>query len=521
MGSPCRFLRPAFPLLLFCLPGALAAAQQPEPSHQERFASPQDKLRAQEAKADDRLRENPQDAKALVERGLARLRMGKEAEALADLKRAVELDPALADAHASLAYAFMLQGHWPEGIAASRAALKIEPQHAGANYYLGHMLLQSGGDLAEAVQHLEKAAERSPEDLEIQFELFMAYRQAKDAAKAALQLRVLKTALPPNHPSLFYAEGLLAADLGNLQPAIGSFRRALGANPGLDLVRQDLGMALVQAGAWKEAADVFAPLAKSQPRSFTVAYFHALALQNAKQSVEAEAEVRRAIALNSNSADAAALLGIVLSSRGDYPGGAAALERAARLDAQNFDAQFYLGRARYALGDMAKSRAAFEAALALRPDDREVRFFLATVLEALGEKDAAVAQYRELTRQGPNDSRGFVGLGVILAKYGETQEALAALRRAHELAPRNYEANLALGRVLVQSGPLDEGLSFLRDAVQEMPGSPEAHYQLGLALRRAGKTAEAQHEFATVQRLNREHRQGSGMGAPDVRPLER
>ena len=45
------------------------------------------------------------------------------------------------------------------------------------------------------------------------------------------------------------------------------FRRALATNPKVDRIRQDLGVAPVQSQKWDEAAEVFAPLTKSQPDS--------------------------------------------------------------------------------------------------------------------------------------------------------------------------------------------------------------------------------------------------------------
>ena len=525
MGPSRIFLSRAVVIIMMTPALRLPAQQPPQPqsrslapelSHQERFATPQGKLQLAEKQANEKLQKDPKDAKALVDRGLARFRMGRPQEALDDLQHATVLDPALADAYSALAYIYMLQEKWSESLEESRAALKLDPKHAGANYYVGHVLLQTGGDVAEAIRHLETAAERTPEDVEVQLELFMAYRQAHDPVRSSMQLRVLKVALPPNHPSFFYAVGLLDTDLGNLDSAIGNFKKALAANPKLDLVRTDLGVALVQSSRWQEAAEVLQPLAESQPQSFAAAYFHALALQNSGHNEQAETEAQRALSISPGSADAETLLGIIFSTRNDYKRATQSLSRAVQLDPNNFDAQFYLGRACYAINELGRARAAFEAASTLRPQDREVRFFLATVFENLGEKDAALAEYRQLTQDGPNDFRGFMGLGVMLAKYGQTQEALDSLRHALELDPQNYEANLATGRVLVQAGNVQDGLPLLKVAVEKAPDSPEAHYQLGLALRRAGRKADAEREFATVQRLNQEHRK-AGMGEADAK----
>jgi tetratricopeptide (TPR) repeat protein len=513
-----------FPLWVVLLPSlfppATAVAQEKkEVSHQERFASPQEQAQAIEREADKRLAANPQDLKALSDRGNARLKAGNLDGAIFDLKQAAALDSKSADLRANLAFAYLLKGNTGESAKAAQDALAINPKHAGAHFYLGRILLLDPNQGAEAVKHLEAALDGLPEEVDVNVALFDAYRQARDFVKAEYQLRMLHMLLPPNHPSYHYLEGMLQADLGNLDVAIEKFHKALEGDPSLIRAQQDLGMALIQRGRWPEAVEVLEKVAKSQPDSFQAAYFHALALHNAKRSDQADAEARRAISLNPNSSDAHALLGIIHAVNGDNKNAIEWLEQAVRLNPRNFDAQLYLGRARYAMQDLARSRSAFEAALALRPDDRETRFFLATTLEAMGEKEAAVAQYRSLTTQAPNDARGYVGLGAILAKYGNAQEALGALQRARELDPENYEANLTLGRVLGQSGDPERGLPFLRKAVEILPDSPEGHYQLGLALRRAGQAAQAEQEFSIVQRLNREHREaGPGMGEPEPKP---
>jgi tetratricopeptide (TPR) repeat protein len=498
--------------LLAALLPALSAEEAGK-SHVERFSSRQTQDQRAESEAGARLQANPQDRAALQERGLARLRLGRLEEALADLKQAASQQPPSADASAGLAYAYLSAGQLPEAMEAARVSLRQDPHHAGAHFYAGRVLLQTGGDLREAIEHLEKAAEHNPEDLDVQFELFAAYRRAGDLTRAARQMALLRMLLPPQHAGILYSEGLLQADLGNLQVAVERFRRALAANPKLDAARQDLGVALVKTNRWQEAAEVLAPLAQSQAQSFAAAYFHALALQNSQRAADAEAEARRALALRSDSADAHALLGIILAGRGAHAEALEVLTRAAQLDPKNFDAQFYLGRARYALRDLPGSRDAFRAALAIRPDDVEARFFLATVLEAAGEKDPAIAEYRELVARRPQDARGYIGLGAVLAKYGQVEPALEQLRRAREIAPQDFEAALAMGRLLVKEGRVEEGIKSLEESVALAPQSPEAHYQLGLAFRRAGRSADAQREFAEVEQLNRQRRSASaGMG---------
>src|SRR5262249_28515823 len=146
-------LRLAFLSLTFCLAAIPAGSQQPEPSHQERFASPQERLRAQETKANLRLQKNPRDAKALADRGLARLGLGELAPGIADFRRAATLRPGSADAQADLAYALWTAGKRQEALEGARAALRLNPEHAAAHYYLARLLVETGGSADEAFEN--------------------------------------------------------------------------------------------------------------------------------------------------------------------------------------------------------------------------------------------------------------------------------------------------------------------------------------------------------------------------------
>lgn len=531
MGTSGRLavLSGVFLTLGFLAPLRLFPAQQPaapasgtkekEPSHTLRFADPRSRLLRGEEEANARLRVNPEDVAALVDRGVARLRLGNLADAADDFERAAALAPASADVQTHLAYGRMLQGRAQPALEAARKALALNPDHSSAHYYAGLLLSRSGGDLPQVIQHFERAVELNPDQTEIRFDLLSAYRQRGDATRAGLQLRLLRTVLPPHDPRLLYAEGLLAADRGSLSQAIDRFRQALAAAPRLNAARMDLGMALVQSERWLEAVEVLGPMAQEQAHSFTAAYFHALALQNTQRGTEAEQEVRRALALDPQSASAHTLLGIVLAGRGAHGDAVTALENAIKLEPQSFDAWYYLGRARYALRELSGARDAFRAALERKTADAGARFFFATVLETLGEKDAALEQYRALVNERPQDVRGYVGLGNLLDRYGQLEEALVALRRAREIDPQNFEAALGLGRALGRAGQWEQAIPFLREAVARVPESAEAHYQLALALRRLGLSDEAAREFAIVERLNREYRtRGTGMPPPSAPP---
>ena len=489
-----------------------------ELSHQERFAPAAEAMEKAESDLTAKLAASPNDASLLSSRGLLRLQLDRVPEGIADLRQATEAAPTNAQLHINLAYGLLVNQKPAETIAEARKALALEDRSYAAHALLGRAMIAAGGDSKEVIEHLQRSLALYPDQTDLRFELVNALRKAKDFPAAGVQLRVLKDQLPPGDARLEYAQGLLSSDLGYPEAAAASFRRALQSNPSSLVARQDLAAALIRMGKWSEAASILGPLAAAQPNSFTVAYLNALALQNSQHSKEAEAEARRALALDSRSADAHTLLGITLSSHRRFDEAVSELSRAVEIDPNSFDAELYLGRSRYARNDTAGATAALQKAVSLRPEDTEARFFLATVLEVAGDQEHATTEYKELQRISPGDPRGYVGLGGILGKTGNTEEALAQLRKARELDPANFETNMALGRLLAKNGNLENSIRYLQEAAKQSPQSPEVHYQLALSLQRAGRKAEAAKEFAEVDRLNRERRGAAGMGMDNPKP---
>ncbi len=304
-----------FGFVLFFPAFGVLAAQTTEPSHRERFTSSQVLQQRAEQKATGLLEREPNSAQAWSERGRVRLEQGRLELATEDLRRAATLEPARAERQADLAFVLLLRGNWEEALAAARATLKLDAGNSAANAYAGHVLLRQG-DLDAALPYLERAATRIPGNIDVRFDLLESYRQKGDFGRAWVEMRLLRHLLQPTDPRLIYQEGVLHADQGNLEVAIERFRAVLVAVPAMLRAREDLSVALIDAGRTGEALDVLAPMARQLPRSFTAAYLHALALDRASKAAEAEAEARRAVGLDPEQPEAHLLLGNVLRKLG-------------------------------------------------------------------------------------------------------------------------------------------------------------------------------------------------------------
>ncbi len=315
-GRPVRYGRPFWPALALCVIGVHGyCAEQPGPSHVERFASPAERLRFAEQRAEAEVKANPSDAHALLGLGLARLRLGKLDAAIADFRRAAAEAPGRAEAQTDLAYALWKHGELEDALRAARAALVLDPSDAAAHRYAGRLLLLQGRDREDAIAHLEKAAQLDPEETDVHFDLLMAYRATGDRASAWAQLRLLQTEFPDQDPRLLYVQGLLVSDQGRSAPAIDLFRRAWKGNPRLEEARDELGVELAKSQRWAEALEVLAPASQANPQSFRVAYAYALALMTAGRLEEAAEQARRAVILNPGAGEARRLLDLIQARR--------------------------------------------------------------------------------------------------------------------------------------------------------------------------------------------------------------
>jgi tetratricopeptide (TPR) repeat protein len=98
------------------------------------------------------------------------------AEAIAEYKKAISLNPNYAGAHNRLGVAYQQQGKLDQAIAEHRKAIEINPNEAHAHYYLGDAYLKQG-KLNEAAAAFKQATETNPNNAEAHSKLGAIERQ--------------------------------------------------------------------------------------------------------------------------------------------------------------------------------------------------------------------------------------------------------------------------------------------------------------------------------------------------------
>ena len=108
----------------------------------------------------------PGDAPILLRRGNAYLNAGALEQALESLTAATAADPKLAEAHASLGLALLLAGKQADAVASFRRAVEVLPNHATLLVNLARALAmgETKADRDEAAAIFERLTQKSPEN---------------------------------------------------------------------------------------------------------------------------------------------------------------------------------------------------------------------------------------------------------------------------------------------------------------------------------------------------------------------
>jgi TolB-like protein/DNA-binding winged helix-turn-helix (wHTH) protein/Flp pilus assembly protein TadD len=175
-------------------------------------------------------------------------------KAYAAARKAVEIDPQLAEAHASLGLALSHGWNWAGAEAEFRRALELDPQYANAHHWYGDYLsIKRRHD--EALAEANRALELDPLNLMIGTWVALRYYQAHNYSRAIEQGRN-SVELDSNFAAahLLLGEGYVQAGLRS--EGVSELKRAASLSGGSPLYTAQVAVALAAAGRKREALGI-------------------------------------------------------------------------------------------------------------------------------------------------------------------------------------------------------------------------------------------------------------------------
>jgi predicted Zn-dependent protease len=421
----------------------------------------------------------PNDAGLLMNLGMARYMAGQPDRALPVLKKAVQLNRALAP----------------------------------ASLFLGASLLDLG-QFADAAAPLQRAVTLMPQNPDAREMLARAYLGASRPSKAAIQYRAL-TNLQPLNPKAWYGlarsyEGIAEASLTALQKDFpdSSLVELIVADiaatqekyaAALAIYRRALQNKVLVGGLHESVADLYERAGKSD--------WAAIELRKAKPRTSAycatrvaecrflEGKVQESLTAALQSTGAAARFWAVRAAN------RLAVDAVAHLETLPSSVELHLIRA-----EIAQSRNRFpegvaevREALKLDPGNPTIESALAEALLQAHDLDEALPLLERLTQQQPEDGSLLLMYGDALLQARQVDRAIPVLEQAVRAQNGSTTARALLGRAYLQAAKYVEAVPHL-EASLEPDEDGDVHYQLARAYQALGRGDAAQKALQEYQR---------------------
>jgi tetratricopeptide (TPR) repeat protein len=394
-----------------------------------------------EARAMALLRAQPEAGMLWKILSVTLLRQGKDA--LAALRRAAELLPQDAEAHANLGSELRARGEWEVALASLRRSLAFEPRNpdvlseaADAERALGRP--------REAVPLYERALQLDPRRREAHNNLGNAFLELNQAAAAVRCYRQALTLRPDDAQVLCNLANALR-QLGESEEAIACSRRAIALAPGLAMAHNNLGLLLASRGERAAAVTSYREALRLKPRYIEAFNNLGTVLREQGARREALSLCRQAVELDPSRADGHCNLGYALFDARRLAEAVGSFRTALALDARNVSAHLGLAAALRVQGFSAEAEASCQAALAAEPRSSAALSLLGELCADRGRFEQALELFERAIALDANFVPAYAGLAAHRrmsrednAWFEGTQRLLAGpLPLAEEIHLRN------------------------------------------------------------------------------------
>jgi tetratricopeptide (TPR) repeat protein len=378
--------------------------------------------------------------------GVTLFKQGKNDEALAHLRQAIQINPGFAKAYAALGAALLAKGEKEEAIAQYRQSLKIDPSIAEIWENLGSALLKIG-EKEEAVAEYRKSLEIDPKFSEAHYNLGCALLQEENVGEAIIQFQAaLQTA--PRDSATLRMLGVAWAMKGHNEEAIAAFRQAIAVNRASVEAYDDLGAILIQTGKLEEGLGQYRVALQIDPKDAEACFGIGKALLRGGDFDGALASFEKATVLGNTAFAKWRDVGNALLQSEDWEEAVICYQHAATINPRTAEIYANLGFAYFRGRENKQARDSWQKSLEIDPNQPNVQQRLAWLLAtspdgSLRDGTKAVALAEAANRSTAGESPLMIRtLAAAYAEVGQYPKAAATARRALELAAAHKNKQL-------------------------------------------------------------------------------
>jgi tetratricopeptide (TPR) repeat protein len=396
---------------------------------------------------------------------------GRLAEAAAELRAAIDINPANASWHFNLAVTFDAMEDYDRACEAYRAVLRFDPGDVEALNGLGVNLTRRGRH-AEALAQFE-AAERIDPTFEPSYcNRIVTYAELGDAANAELMFylaRQVKDACPHccyNLGGVYFARG-------RHDRAIACWRQTLRLDPDHPDANLRLAEAYWAAGDLDRAREHYLIELRQAPDDHETRLDYGELLMEMSRADEAESAFRRVLICHPHSASACFCLAELSLRRGRLYEAEKFCRRAIKFDPDYPGVHLKLGQVLLRRRRTAEAVRHLRAELDCCGDDEETLQALGPLLLDAAQPRFANDALRRLVSMRPDDARAQHNLAVSFFMLDHYDEGIRHCRKALKLKPEYALALYNLALAHLEKGNVRRAQRYLSRAVVAAPGNAQ------------------------------------------------
>ncbi len=412
----------------------------------------------------------PSDARFPFYLGQLNMRRGTFYEAQKALGRAVEIDPKLLLAHATLAqlawrtekdaergekhvakvveYPKLINARVASEVAEFyrmaenrelatrwyRSSIEKDTNYWPARLALSRLLLEQG-DTQNALKLLERSRDEGVTDIRLSAYLADAYRQSKMYDRAIDEINKVIEKFPKN-PEYIFIRGRIYFDRGNYDTALGDFNKAYELNPRYHEAYFYVGRTALEQKNPKMALKIFRHVLDYQPNNGEFRYYMGKVLESEGRSTQALEEYRKVTEVDPGYGVRNPRIyiarGRMLSRLGYSNEGKKDIARALKLAPEMNEALIAMGEADFRDKDYENAIVHFEKALAKNPKVPEAQFKLGMSYVYLDQSKNGALHLQESLRHGYEDVNVYKTLGYLYKELGQRAKAREAFQAFFE-----------------------------------------------------------------------------------------
>jgi tetratricopeptide (TPR) repeat protein/serine/threonine protein kinase len=431
----------------------------------------------------------PQCAAAHNNLGAALAEKKELDDAIAEFKKAIEIDAMHDSAHFNLGVALAEKYQFDDAIAEFKLVIEMHPKYIMAHYGLGNALAAKK-QLDDAIAEFKKAIEMDPKFPLAHSGLGTALVEKNEFDDAIAEFRTAIKIDPKDAPA---HSGLGNAFHGKRQfgDAIAEYKKAIDLDPNFAVAYSNLGNVLREKKQLDDAITACKRAIDLNPKLAVAHNNLGAALAEKKQLDAAIAEYKIAIAIHPKYAAAHHSLGMALLDKDQPDDAIAELRKAIEIDPKHAPAHNGLGVFLYRQKQLDDAIAEFNQAIQIDPKYVPAHNNLGNALADKNQWDEAIVEYKKAIDLDPEAAEPHSGLGnaLVLKNPGnalvdkkQLDDAIAELKKAIEIDPKHAPAHSGLGNAFFRKGQLDDAIAEYKIAIELDPKNALAYYNLGIAL---------------------------------------